>query len=226
MGQAMKKLENIYENHRNSIEIPHVYNNQDNDDYDYLKIIKAKSNALKLYLTRNNIENIEEVNDVTLHLVEKVENKFLSIEEASKYLNCNPRTIRNRINKDGMPYVMDGNKKLVSIENLDLWKNGKPDSIENTIETVDNSNVEEYIPMPIENYVTKDELNSYTLALKDFTEAINLIREEVSEIKTAQIAIQEEKLLERIKELNEKLEEIKQKKIPFYKKWKKLLFKN
>ena len=225
MGQAMKKLENIYENHRNSIEIPHVYNNQDNDDYDYLKIIKAKSNALKQYLTRN-IENIEKVNDMTLHLVEKVENKFLSIEEASKYLNCNPRTIRNRINKDGMPYVMDGNKKLVSIENLDLWKNGKPDSIENTIETVDNSNVEEYIPMPIENYVTKDELNSYTLALKDFTEAINLIREEVSEIKTAQIAIQEEKLLERIKELNEKLEEIKQKKIPFYKKWKKLLFKN
>ena len=34
MGQAMKKLENFYENHRKSIEIPHIYNNLDNDDYD------------------------------------------------------------------------------------------------------------------------------------------------------------------------------------------------
>ena len=202
--------------------------------------LKAKSNALKKYLDRNienNLENIEEVENVTLKLVEKVENKYLSIEEASKYLNCNPRTIRNRINKDGMPYIMDGNKKLVSIENLNLWKNGKPENIENDFiedgfieEPVDNLEVFEYIPSPTENFVTRDEINSYTLALKDFTEVINLIRQEVSEIKSVQEEIirqkEEEKLSERIKELDLKIEEIKKKKIPFYKKWYKLLFKN
>ena len=131
MGQAMEKLESFYVgNHRsarngrkisiNSIENSHIYNNLDNDDYDYKKVLITKSNAIKMYLDRNKIENIGEVENLTIRLVEKVENKYLSVEEAANYLDCTTKTIRNRI-KAGMPYETDKNKYMISIENLEKW---------------------------------------------------------------------------------------------------------
>ena len=207
MGQALAKLESFYENvgsrngfseklHRKFIENSHIYNNLDNDDYDY-KVLINKSNAIKMYLARNldrnKIENTEEVGKVTIRLVGKAENEYLSVEEAAKYLDCTTKTIRNRINKDGMPYLWDRNKKMISIENLEKWQHGKPDGveipsieeveeleqdIEIEVETVDNSNEVEYIPSVVENFVTRDELNAYTSAIKDFTIALSDIKQE------------------------------------------------
>ena len=207
MGQALAKLESFYEKvgsgngfseklHRKFIENSHIYNNLDNDDYDY-RVLIAKSNAIKMYLARNldrnKIENTEEVGKVTIRLVGKAENEYLSVEEAAKYLDCTTKTIRNRINKDGMPYLWDRNKKMISIENLEKWRHGKPDGVEIPLEveveelergietevgTVDNSNDVEYIPSVVENFVTREELNSYTIAVKDFTDAINDMKQE------------------------------------------------
>ena len=207
MGQALRKLESFYEKvgsgngfsekiHRKFIENSHIYNNLDNDDYDY-KVLIAKSNALKMYLARNldrnKIENTEEVGKVTIRLVGKAENEYLSVEEAAKYLDCTTKTIRNRINKDGMPYLWDRNKKMISIENLEKWRHGKPDGvkiplveeveeleqdIKQEVKIVENSEVSEYIPSVVENFVTRDELNSYTMAIKDFTETINNMKQE------------------------------------------------
>ena len=214
VGQALRKLENYYgkvesrsglsgkvyrdsmEYWNFSIEKSHIYNNLDNDDYDYKRVLITKSNVIKMYLARNldrnKIENIEEVENLTIRLVEKVENKYLSVEEAAKYLDCTTKTIRNRI-KAGMPYETDKNKYMISIENLEKWRHGKPDGveipsieeveelkqdIETEVEIVDNSNEVEYVPSVVENFVTRDELNSYTSAIKDFTIALSDIRQE------------------------------------------------
>ena len=206
MGQALRKLESFYEKvgsgngfsekiHRKFIENSHIYNNLDNDDYDY-KVLIAKSNALKMYLARNldrnKIENTEEVGKVTIRLVGKAENEYLSVEEAAKYLDCTTKTIRNRINKDGMPYLWDRNKKMISIENLEKWRHGKPDGvkiplveeveeleqdIKQEVETVENSEVSEYIPSVVENFVTQDQLNAYTAAINNFTIALADIKQ-------------------------------------------------
>jgi len=202
MGQALRKLESFYRKiesgnkisgkvYRDSMENSHIYNNLDNDDYDY-KVLKAKSNALKKYLDRNRVEKLEEVKNLTIRLVEKVENEYLSVEEAAKHLDCTTKTIRNRI-KAGMPYETDKNKYMISIENLEKWRHGKPEEVEipeveeleeleqdikQGVETVENLEASEYIPSVVENFVTRDELNSYTLAVKDFTEAINNMKQE------------------------------------------------
>jgi len=256
MGQALRKLESFYRKvesgnkisgklHGNSIENSHIYNNLDNDDYDY-KVLVNKSNALKMYLARNldrsKIENIEEVENLTIRLVEKVENKYLSVEEAAKHLDCTTKTIRNRI-KAGMPHETDKNKYMISIENLEKWRHGKPDGVEipsveeveelkqdtkQEVEIVENSNDAEYIPSVVENFVTRDELNSYTVAVRDFTEAINLLRSEISAVQLVQEEMkqkqEEENLMKRILEVEEKLtawrEESKQKK-SWWKFWKK-----
>jgi len=268
MGQAMSKLESYYGNlennlekhrkkHGNNIEKLHVYNNLDNDDDYYIRVLYAKSNALKKYLDRNienSLENEKEVETMTIRLVgkeENMENEYLSIEDAANYLNCTGKTIRNRINKDGMPYVLEKNKKMISIKNLEKWKNGKPEEVKNmensivgnmenenmedikNLEPVDNFESEKisdleiiYEPEIIEpekKYVTQDELNSYTFALKDFTEAINSLRQEISDVKSVQEEMQrqkdEEKLSERIKELDEKFKTIQEKQnSPWYKK--------
>jgi len=201
MGQAMRKLESFYRKvesgnkisgklHGNSIENSHIYNNLDNDDYDYKRVLITKSNAIKMYLDRNKIENIEEVENLTIRLVEKVENKYLSVEEAANYLDCTTKTIRNRI-KAGMPYETDKNKYMISIENLEKWRHGKPDGveiplveeieeleqdIETEVETVDNSNDAEYIPSVVENFVTREELNAYTSAINNFTTTLAEIK--------------------------------------------------
>ena len=251
MGQALRKLESFYRKvesgnkisgklHGNYMENSHIYNNLDNDD-DY-KVLVNKSNALKMYLARNldrnKIENIEEVENLTIRLVEKVENKYLSVEEAAKHLDCTTKTIRNRI-KAGMPYETDKNKYMISIEILEKWRHGKPEEVEipeieavepevenlenenmEKVEPVNNSGEVEYIPSVVENFVTRDELNSYTIAVRDFTESINALRQDIGEVKSVQEEMkrqkEEENLLKRILEVEEKLtawrEESKQKK--------------
>jgi len=261
MGQAVMELESFYKKvgsgngfseklHRKFIENSHIYNNLDNDDYDY-KVLINKSNALKMYLARNldrnKIENIEEVGNLTIRLVGKAENEYLSIEEAAKYLDCTTKTIRNRINKDGMPYLWDKNKKMISIENLEKWRHGKPDGvevpsdgeveeleqdIETEVGTVDNSNDAEYIPSVVENFVTRDELNAYTAAIKDFTTALADIKHqqelERQENKTAintltnenaQLVKKVEHLISRVSRVDEFIEHWRsEKKLPWWRK--------
>jgi len=238
MGYALRKLENLEKMEIQlrkfprkvrklsmiSMENQHLYNNLDNYD-DYYKVLISKSNALREYLDRNKLENIEKVEPMTIRLVEKVENKYLDIKEAAKHLDCDPKTIRNRI-KTGMPYEKSKNKIIISQENLEKWKDGKPENIEipiledlepevENIETVDNPEVEEYIPVITENFVTRDELNSYTVALKDFTEAIGQLRQEISTVRTAQEEMkkqkEEENLIARIEELDKKIAAVREK---------------
>ena len=217
MGQALRKLESFYlkvesrneinrkvyrdsmVNSNYSIEKSHIYNNLDNDDY-YYKVLIAKSNALKKYLDRNRVEKLEEVENLTIRLVEKVENEYLSVEEAAKHLDCTTKTIRNRI-KAGMPYETDKNKYMISIEILEKWRHGKPEeveipeieTVEPEVENLENENMEKVEPvnnsepeilvttlMSVRNnnFVTRDELNAYTVAINNFATALADIKQE------------------------------------------------
>jgi len=192
MGQALAKLESYYRNqeikhrkqpkiHLNYIENNHTYNNNDYDFY----VLVNKSDAIKEYLNRNIEKKVESMAN---------QEKLLTIPEAAEYCGLrSDKTIRNWI-KQGMPFVeVPGKtypKKLVSILNLENWRSGK---IETKTENMSFSNSEKHEPvdnsepeilvttsmsLPNNNFVTRDELNSYTLAVKDFTEAINDMKQE------------------------------------------------
>ena len=193
MGQAVRKLESYYRNseikhrkqpriHLNYIENNHVYNN--NNDYD-LYVLINKSNAIKEYLNRNIEKKVESM---------KNQEKLLTIPEAAEYCGLrSDKTIRNWI-KQGMPFVeVPGKtypKKLVSISNLENWRNGK---VETKTESMNFSNLENHEPMnnsepeilvptsmslPNNNFVTQDQLNAYTTAINNFATTLADIKQE------------------------------------------------
>ena len=192
MGQALRKisekefttrkyLENTIR--KKQISIINNYNNND----DYINIIKRKSNALKEYLSKKEkVEKPMENSD---------RKKYIGIEEAANYTGKTTKTIRNWIGR-GMPNEFVNGKYFVDIETLDNWKEKKPRKIKFTQEStdgknnepVDNSNTEniepeKYSPGPPNNFVTREELNSYTLTIKDFTEALNGLRQDNQELR-------------------------------------------
>jgi len=90
---------------------------------------------------------------------------------------------------------------------------------------VESIEVSEYIPSVVENFVTRDELNNYTLVIKDFTEALNHIRAENQELKTenAQLHKKVEHLISHVSRVDEFIESWRQKKkLPW---WRKLFSK-
>jgi len=209
-------------------------NNHNNDDYIY--ILERKRNNLKMYLDRNvdrkamntTNEGVQVMNDRKYTVKEVSEILGVSVRTVEKYISTGKLTVEWGKGKTGKirlitSEVLQGMKanEVVKCENVNESHILK--SEEQSYETADELKYEICIPEKIEpekKYVTQDQLSAYTVALNSFTESINLLRNEISEVQLAQKEMkqkqEEEKLLIRILDVEEKLtawrEESKQKK--------------
>ena len=245
MGQALaRNYESYAEPIKNRVQRFRSYhsqlknNNNLNNNYD-IENIKSKIDNLREYLKHNYDLNYEKTVNTTNEGVQAMNDIKYTVKEVSEILGVSVRTVEKYI-ATGKLVVEWGKGKtgrirLITSEALQVMKENEVakcefvnesnvlKSEEQNCKTTDEFKYEMCIPEKIEpekKYVTQDQLNAYTVALNNFTESINLFRNEISEVQLAQKEMKqmqdEENLLKRVLEVEEKLavwrEESKQKK--------------
>ena len=257
MGQAMRKLEQSYKRYEQLRKnMVHSYPSQysqlkNNNNNDYINIIKNKSKAIREYLSILDKSMDQSYEKVMNEGVQAMNGKKYTVKEVAVLLNVSTRTVEKYISAGKLTIEWGkgrtGKIRLITSEALQDMKANEAVKIEEVVngnneeqnyesnensESVDNFEYEMCIPEKIEpekKYVTQDQLSAYTVALSNFTESINLLRSEISEVQLLQTEMKqrqdEENLMKRILEVEEKLaawrEESKQKK-PL---WKRLFSK-
>ena len=197
MGQALaKSYEGYSEHQKNRVQRFRSYhsqlknnNNLNNNDYD-IENIKSKIENLREYLNYSYDRNYEEEGMNGNEGVQTMNNNKYTVKEVSEILGVSVRTIEKYISSGKLAIEWGKGKtgkiRLITSEALQVMKENevvKHDVNRENCEPVDRSVIrengiteiiepEKYLPEPKNNFVTREELNSYTLAIKDFTNTL------------------------------------------------------
>ena len=167
---------NNYENNYNNLN-----NNNNNDDY-----IDLKKNKIKSYLDdlRSRSAKTAKPEGVTM----KTAKDRYTIQEAAELLGVSVRTLELREKEGRIVIIREKNKRrfitsevIQAALNGEVYEKHESEISENenneVCDPVDNSDTEiiepeKYSPGPQNNFVTREELNSYTSAINNFTNTL------------------------------------------------------